>query len=162
MTDQFHPGGQRLLGQHVVVGAEQRPDLLVETGAFGRFADLRRHDERPSGLPGHLHRVMRTLVGGHPAGEQQVTAGPGAGLVDLQVDAVTDDRRHHDVAEAAGTGARDRHDQRVPGDLGQRAVVRGPGVMDVEGRSSMPSVVTGRVLGPYRDGSRLRRLVAIR
>ena len=75
---------------------------------------------------------------------------------------VRDEKHFSDGPVAAGMGARDRHDQRVPGDLGQRAVVRGPGVMDVGGRSSMPLVVTGRVLGPYRDGSRLRRLVAIR
>ena len=130
MAHQVHPDGQRLLGQHVVIGAEQRPDLLVEVGALGGLADLRRDDQRP-GPPGDPHGAMHALVGGHPADEQQVTAGPGAGLVDVQVDAVVDDRGDRDGPEAAGMGVRDRHDRGVPGGLGEPAAV--PGERPVDG-----------------------------
>jgi hypothetical protein len=47
---------------------------------------------------------MHALVGRHPAGEQQIPAGSGAGPVDVQVDAVVDNRSHRDAAEGAGMG----------------------------------------------------------
>ena len=89
---------------------------------------------RAAGAPGDTHRMTDARVGAHRVGEQQVTVRRGPGLAGFQVDAVADDRRHRDAAEAAGMRMRDRPAYSGPG--------RWPSV--IGGRDRRPGIARRR------------------